>query len=180
MLGFSSQVCVSSLDENGILICQWSSVEILSLCLLIAWKPKQMDPSALSNHPSLFRNQLGRLILHEQGGILSCSSSVRATYLFHLHHNDFSLSCAAVPASVSGQLKRKCPHPADITLLSPRISSTFFVWRPAQLFRVSFLKMQCSSCHLAHSLHCGSCWWSCLKRHTSCQWLSLSVTWPPG
>lgn len=61
VLGFSSLVCVSSLDENGILIWQWSSVEILSLCLLIAWKPKQMDPSALSNHPSLFCNQLGRL-----------------------------------------------------------------------------------------------------------------------
>lgn len=178
VLGFSSPVCVSSLDENGILIWQWRSVEILSLCLLIPWKPKRMDPSAPSNHPSLFCNQLGRLSLHQPGGVLSCPSSVRATYLFHLRHNDFSLSCAAVPASVSGQLKRKCLHPADITLLSPRISSTFFVWRPAQLF--SFLKMQWSSCHLAHSLHWGSCWWSCLKRHTSCQWLSLSVTWPPG
>lgn len=142
VLGCSSPVCLSSLDENGILIWQRSSVEILSLCLLIAWKPKQMDPSALSNHPPLFCNQLGRLSLHQAGGVLSCPPSVRATYLFHLHHNDFSLSCAAVPASVSGQLKRKCLHPADIALLSPRISSTSFVWGPAQLFRVSFLKMQ--------------------------------------
>lgn len=123
-MGFSSQVCVSGLDGNGILIWQWVLVEILSLSLFSARKPKQRDRSAPLCHPSLFCLQLSRLSPSSAGGILSCSSSARASHLcflfFFTSPNDFSLSCAAVPASVSGQLKRKCLHPSRCHTSLPR------------------------------------------------------------
>lgn len=147
------------------------------------WRKLLLIDSAVALRP-LFYHQLGGLNpLRQLADVLSSSAlftQQEPAISFHPNPNDTSLSlCRHVPPcqlrchatwkeSVFIQaVSRSCP-PGD-------------QWPPslyggaAQLFMAGYLKMQRSSCHLAHSPCSGSGRRSRTKRRASCQWLSVSV-----
>lgn len=133
----------------------------------------------------LFYHQLGGLSpLRQLEDVLSCTALFtqrERAVLFHLYLNDtsHSLCCHVLLCQL------RC-HPSwkesvsiqAVSCFSPLGNkSSFSVWWQSQLLMAGYLKMQRSSCHLAHSLCSGCRRRSCTKHRASCQWLSLSVTW---